>query len=185
MVKIVVAGNATIDAIVSGNTEKIGNDTIAVTSDGTKVSFRIEDPPIRNAYKHRVNQNISQIVEPLWHRMQPGGGGYNSVTAMRHLSGIGNELELHYIDVSIPHHLIAKGLGRNGIIYHFFFERDVPVNAIIGVDGDRVVVKGYQLSRVEPDENKNQRTKEIIDGSDSILLNSVKDKGYMECYLAI
>jgi sugar/nucleoside kinase (ribokinase family) len=184
MVKIVIAGNATIDAIVHGKAKKISRDMIEVSSEDVRERFRIEDPPIKSGYKHRVNQNIVQKVEALWHRMQPGGGGYNSGTAIRNLPDIGSELELHYVDVSIPHHLIEKGLRKSEITSHFFFERDVPVNAIISFDGDRVIFKGYQLGRVEPDESKIRDIRRIIKDSDSLLVSGVKDTLYLESYIA-
>ncbi len=185
MLKITVAGNATIDALIEGEVVTALYDTITVESDGVKETFRVEDPPVEQGRKHRINQNIVEKVLSLWHRMLPGGGGYNSVTGMRQLEDIGSELELSYLDVSIPHHLVQKELRRAGIDPHFFWQRDIPFNAIIGWKGDKFVLKGPALGRVEPDEEHIAEAREVISGSDSLLINSVKDPRYLEKYVEI
>ncbi len=181
--KIAVAGNATIDAIILGEARIIGEDAVQVVSDGKSEVFQIEDPPVRPGFKHRVNQNIAQKVAALWHRMQPGGGGYNSIIAMQNLPGIDAELALTYIDVSIPHHLIQRGLDAHNIAAQFFLERDVPYNAIVEIGGDRSIFKGPSLGRVAPDEEQARRIERIICGNDALLITGVKDVGYYETYI--
>lgn len=183
MSKITVAGNATIDAIILGEGEIIRENTVRVTSFGRSEMFRVEDPPIRRGYKHRVNQNVAQKVEGLMHLMQPGGGGYNCATAMCNIPDVGAELELTYIDVSIPHHLINKGLDEYNINQQFFLQRDVPYHAVVGVDGDRIIFKGPGLGRVDPDEKQIKKIERIVSESDSLLIVGVKDPHYYGQYI--
>lgn len=145
--------------------------------------FKVEDPPIRQGHKHRVNQNISEKVSHLWHCYKPGGGGYNSVMAMRNLPDIKEELELTYFDVSTPVSLIVKKLREKSIDSRFFYQREVPVNAIIGWREDKIVLKGPQLGRVEPDEKDAIEIIGAIQKSDVFLANSIKDPKYFEIYL--
>jgi len=184
-VKIVVAGNATLDLIIEGSVSVIGDNTVIVDSRGILESFRVEDPPIRPGHKHRVNQNIGEKVMPLWHCAQPGGGGYNSATAMQRLPEIEKEIDLAYIDVSTPRPLNIKGLREYGVDPHFFYERDVPANAILKWMGDKITLKGPQLGRVDPNRDHIEEVKKLLSGADAFLINSFKDSGYVDEFIRL
>jgi len=181
---IVVVGNATLDAYVQGEVT-VSKKSVSISSGDTVEKFFVEDPPIRAGHKHRVNQNIEQKIRPLLHYYRPGGGGYNSVTAISNLPNIKKELELFYMDVSNVDQLIANGLKQHNINSHFFFQRDIPVNAIIGYRKDKIILKGPQLGRVEPDEDDIKVIYSAISKSDALLINSIKDTKYLEQYLKI
>lgn len=95
---VVVGGNATLDSLIQG-VVRVDGPRITITSGNATEFFEIEDPPIRPGYKHRVRQDIGERTKGLLHQIKPGGGGYNSVTALRRLSNTA-ELDLAYVDVS-------------------------------------------------------------------------------------
>lgn len=187
--KIVVGGNATLDVFVLENARSsitIEDKKVRIVAEnGEIVEFRVEDPPIKAGRKHRVNQNIAEAVKPLWHRFEPGGGGYNSVVAMRKLPWIGSDLALTYIDVSIPAPLIVEGLKGCDIDSHFFYQRGIPINLIIGCREDKIILKGPQLGRVEPVEKNIREAEKCMYKSNALLINSWKDPRYVEEYIKI
>jgi|TARA_Y100000310_G_scaffold343750_1_gene452836 sugar/nucleoside kinase (ribokinase family) len=182
--KIVVVGNATLDVLVRG-TISIEEDSIIIAADGIVQTFHVEDPPIRAGHKHRVNENIAQKVRSLWHRIEPGGGGFNSATSIKKIPSIGADLDLIYMDVSTPDPLIVESLRAHYIQSHFFYQRDVPVNAVIGWRDDKIVLKGPQLGRVQPDQRLILEAADLISGSNAILVNSIKDPKYFDEYFRI
>ena len=199
--RIVVGGNATLDYIVDGSIYVQGEkeDTVIVDSQGMVEKFKVADPPIRPGFKHRVNRKLDQDVMELWHCVKPGGGGYHSVTAMQSLPGTENvELDLVYMDVSEPHVKNIKGLQKYGVKFHFFYQREVPVNAILGWRDDKITLKGPQLDRVEPSNTHIGELEGLLSGSafrvrepvdfpvvNAVLVNSFKDPAYAEQILRI
>ena len=121
--KIVVAGNGALDIYVQGKVVVNGPNVTVSSSDGM-AEFRVEDPPITSGKKHRVDENIGDTVNAsnLWIRHVPGGGGFNSIVALRQLEPDSSKLNLTYVDVSIPHISVMEGLRRQRIdrSYHFW-----------------------------------------------------------------
>lgn len=183
--KIVVAGNATLDVFIR-ETTSIDHDRIVISSeDGKVVELQVEQPPILPGGKYRVNQDLAKAVRQLWHRYAPGGGGYNSVLAIRNLPDIESDIDLVYIDVSTPDDLIIQELRHHNISPHFFFRRDVPYNLVIGWRDDKIILKGPQLGRVKPTKTSIEDAEKIIHDSDATLINSIKDPKYFDEYLKI
>ncbi|MFH2027997.1 MAG: hypothetical protein ABIJ08_02585 [Nanoarchaeota archaeon] len=181
--RIIVAGNATIDAFVF-DPFTVSDDGINlhVQSDWVTESFRVDDAPVKLGYKHRVNQPLDMKVMGLKHQNRPGGGGYNSISAISELR-LNWSPHLIYIDVSYAHMLITRGLRENGITHHFFEQRPVPTNIILGGREDKILLKGPQLGRVDPDEEHVLTIADLLKGADSMLINSVKDPGFVSQYI--
>lgn len=193
--KIVVAGNVAMDAIIDGKAEiSADRSSVKIISpakevkvdpfDRVTIEFQVEDPPITEGHKHRVGQALEERVEVLWHKRTPGGGGYHSVTGMRTFYEP-EKLGLVYIDVSSSNRIINQGLAAKRVRSHFFGERDVPLNAIIGGRGDKIILKGPHLGRFSPSPSEIEEAELHIEGSNAVLINSVKDKGYVEGYIGI
>ncbi|MBI2657661.1 carbohydrate kinase family protein [Candidatus Woesearchaeota archaeon] len=178
---VVVGGSATLDSLIQGIV-RVNGPRITIEYDNAIEHFDVEDPPIRAGHKHRVSQDIGERTRGLLHRIKPGGGGYNSVTALRRLSSTA-ELDLDYVDVSVQDSLVVEGLERYGINYHFFGLRPVPTNAVIGSREDKIVLKGPKLGRIELDAGHRLLIYGLTNSSDAVFLNSAKDKGFVECFL--
>ncbi len=186
MKKIVVAGNATLDVFISEKPQIEDGNVNFESRKGELVEFIINNPPTTlKGKKVRVEQNLAQDVRPLTHRYEPGGGGYNSIISMRQIMGIGEQLDLMYIDVSIPDSLVMNKLRNLNIDSRFLFQREIPVNLVIGYREDKLILKGPQLGRVSPTEIHLQALEKAIIQSDSFLANSIKDPLYMEQYLKL
>lgn len=183
--KIVVAGNATSDAFILGTTEISEDGSSVLISSGTKnIDFQVDDPPIRKGHKHRVGQALEERIQGLWHMLEPGGGGYNSVIAMRNCYSQ-EELELVYLDVSTPTKLVTQKLNVKDVRSHFFCERPVPLNVILNGREDKITLKGPHLGRYSPSRSEMQEAEVHINDSDAVLINSVKDVKYVEGYTEI
>ncbi len=58
--------------------------------------------PLRYGYKHRTDVDVEQHIRGLWNILKPGGGGYNTATSIKRRTDIAINLDLAYVDVSIP-----------------------------------------------------------------------------------
>ena len=96
-----------------------------------------------------------------------------------------SELELLYMDVSNVDPIIMQRLRNEEIDSHHYVQREVPINLILNYDGDKIVLKGPQLGRVAPLDIQRREAERRIIGSDALLINSVKDPGFVEAYIQI
>jgi hypothetical protein len=185
-VKITVAGNATLDVFVD-SVPRITSSKVEFTDAlGHTVEFMLQDPPKNlQGKKVRVNQNLASEVRTLTHHYESGGGGYNSVMAIRNLEIIGKLFTLQYFDVSNPDRTVAMPLREAGILYRFFYDRDLPVNIIVGHREDKLILKGPTMGRVSPRAETVRDIGDLLHGSDSMLINSLKDPNYFEEYLRV
>jgi sugar/nucleoside kinase (ribokinase family) len=186
--KITVYGNATLDAHVVGPHKIIGEDRVIISDGLHEMTLQVDNPPIFEDRKTRVNQRLDQVVGQLLHRYQPGGGGLNSVLKLREMHKSGNApqgagLDLVYIDVSDPHRYAIRRLRKEKIGSNFLYEREIPVNVVLGVGSDRLVLKGPSLGRLEPDDDVSWEIAEHIKNSNAVLVNSAKDPKYAEIFI--
>jgi sugar/nucleoside kinase (ribokinase family) len=180
-----VAGNGTLDAILSGNV-RVESSTLIVTSEEGGGEFAIENPPVKPGKKLKTNEDLAEIIisSNLWHKYVPGGGGFNSSRALRELEG--ENLDLSYIDVSKPNKLFAEGLRKLQLYdSHHFWRRDMPTNVILKYKGDRLILKGAQAREYSPLIDHWQQTNHYMSGKDALFVNSIKDKDYVEMYMDI
>ena len=65
---MVIAGNATLDAYITGNYKIFENNPnkIRITSGRYSKVFEVLDGPIRSGYKHRLDiENVEQVLRGL------------------------------------------------------------------------------------------------------------------------
>lgn len=184
---LAVAGNGTLDVLIEGMVSVKGPNITIWSENAGIAEFVVEDPPVERGQKHTVNENIGDILigSGLWHRYAPGGGGFNTLTALRDLQE--NEgLWLAYLDVSKPTSSTMEALRRLGMYdSHHFWRRDMPTNVIVGFEGDRIVLKSPQRRKYSPLDMDGERAEHYIKTKDGLLINSVKDPGYVELYIRI
>lgn len=181
-----MAGNATLDAFVH-ELPNISKDSVKFNDRlGQIIEFKFTKPVSNlSGKKVRVEQNLGSEVRTLTHHYEPGGGGYNSVVAMRNLETIGKLLTLSYLDVSNPDRLVVRPLRSQDITPRFFYERDIPVNLVIGQRRDKLILKGPTLGRVSPSAETVRDIEDLVHNADSMLINSLKDPAYFEEYVRI
>jgi sugar/nucleoside kinase (ribokinase family) len=182
---IIVAGNGTLDAMLSGDVQ-INGSTIIVSSEEGLGEFTVENPPVKPGKKFKTNEDLAEIIisSNLWHRYVPGGGGFNSSRALRELER--DNLDIAYIDVSKPNKLFAEGLRKLQIYdSHHFWQRDMPTNVVLSYKKDRLILKGAQARAYSPLIDHRDQAYHSIKGKDALLINSIKDKNYVSMYLDI
>lgn len=180
--KLVVAGNATLDAHIHGKVYEDGN-SIAVISDGIKKTFEVVDGPIKYGYKHRTKVGVEQHIRGLWNMLKPGGGGYNTATSIKRRMDIATKLDLAYVDVSSPDELVLQSLRELGISPYFFGLRPIPVNAVLGGREDKILLKGPMLPRVILHEENKATIDNIVQGAKAAAINSAKDESLVEAII--
>lgn len=201
--RIIVFGNGTLDIYVVAEVQ-IGvsrdvndnviaeNAKVSIKSDWGSAEFIVEDPPIVPGNKHRVNEDLETIVmgSGLLHRYAPGGGGINTITALKQLQDghelLSIDLDLTYLDVSNPDWRVVEGLRRAEITKtYYFWRREMPTNLVLKLEDDRIVLKGPQLRRYSPRPSDAERIEQYVAGSDALFINGAKDQGYVELFIQI
>ncbi|MBS3105095.1 hypothetical protein J4234_02465 [Candidatus Woesearchaeota archaeon] len=180
--KLVIAGNATLDAHIDGKVYEDGNN-ITVVSDGVKKIFEVVDGPIRYGYKHRTKADVEHSIRGLWNMLKPGGGGYNTATSIKRRMDIATKLDLSYVDVSSPDELVLQSLREVGISPYFFGLRPIPINAILGGREDKIILKGPMLPRVNLLEEHKVAIDDIVREANGVAINSAKDEGLVEAMI--
>lgn len=182
---LAVAGNGTLDIIIEGIVS-VDGPNIEVKSYSGVAEFVVMDPPVERGQKHTVNENIGDIVirSNLWHRYVPGGGGFNTLRALRDIQEEG--IQLAYLDVSNPTSSTMESLRKLQVYdSHHFWRREIPTNAILGYGGDRIVLRSPQMVIYSPREIDWKGAEHYIEDKDALLINSVKDPDYVELYIDI
>src|SRR3989344_5203531 len=109
--KIVVAGNATLDAHLEGIVRIEQPNRVVVTSGDNsyyfKRVFEIEDGPITPGYKHRVKIDITayprgleDYIRGLKNQLMPGGGDINTSTSLMNRADFDSDISIIFLDMS-------------------------------------------------------------------------------------
>lgn len=177
--KILVAGNATIDEFIDGSF-KSQDGQITIKCEGFHRTLTLVDPPFRAGYKHRVDVDVEKAIHGLKVQPRPGGGGINAVVSMFNRAPHETYLDFSYVDMSSIHPLIQEHLETLGINYNFFDHRPVPVNIIMGTRDDKLTLKGPLLPRQQLTDGNKRTIDALVDGSNAIFGNGLKDDSLAE-----
>jgi len=178
-IKILVAGNATIDEFVDGSF-KNQDGQITIKCEGFHRTFTLIDPPFKPGYKHRIDVDVEKAIHGLKVQPKPGGGGINSAVSMFNRAPHETYLEFNYVDMSEIHTLIQAHLDNLGINYQFFGYRSVPFNIIMGTRDDKLTLKGPMLPRAQLAEKNKITIDSLVDSSNAIFGNGLKDDSLAE-----
>lgn len=185
--RIVVAGNATIDVIVDEHYDvDEGRTAVTISNEETGVQETVEvmDPPIVPGGKFRIDHPLGGLSRPFWTRDTAGGGGVNSVLAIRQEKGLSGELELSYVDMSQTDPLVVRRLRENTVQEYFMNKREIPINLVIGTGReDKIILKGPSLRREQLLPYEQDELEQRLRGSDGLLINSVKDPTFAEALI--
>ena len=173
-IKILVAGNATIDQFVYGKFRSEG-DRVTLICEGFDRTFDLVDPPFKTGYKHRIDVDVENAIYGLKTQSRPGGGGINLAISMFNRAPHETYLQINYVDMSQEHPLIREHLDNLGINYRFLGHRPVPVNIVMGTRDDKVTLKGPMLPRESLTDSDRKTIETLVEGSDVACGNGLKD----------
>ena len=193
--KIVVAGNATLDAHLEGIVRIEQPNRVVVTSvDNSyyfKRVFEIEDGPITPGYKHRVKIDITayprgleDYIRGLKNQLMPGGGDINTSTSLMNRADFDSDISIIFLDMSQRETLLVTHLNQLGIQHHFFNYRPVPVNAIIGGRDDKLILKGPMLPREKLRDEDKGVIDRLVEDVQGVVINSAKDESFVDALIS-
>ena len=194
--KLVVVGHATVDATVDESILSVDFSSVVLQKDGRRLVIMVEGGSIAPRGKYYVAQGVSFRNELL--EFSPeigyGGGGINSVLALKHFAT--NDDELNYADFVKPHlrrpkrmnspssqelsetgdEPIHDGLdldehlrGR-GIQAYFANLIPLPFHLVFPYKDDRVIIRS---KRNEIPDNYEAMLKTSLDHATGVLFNSL------------
>ena len=183
--QVLVAGNATIDALVEGKVVRVSDDHVRVVRRGKVRDFYVVDGPIVEGYKHRTDiRDMEAHIRGLKVELGGGGGGFNTITSMIDRAEHNSEVSGFYMDISDGDPLITEQLDRRSIKYDFFSHRPVPTNAILGIDrDDKIILKGRTLDRKDVTAKDIESIDSAVSSSNLVSLNGVKDVSFAEALI--
>ncbi len=187
--KVLVVGNATIDAYLKSVSYQIKDNTAHLKDENSGIETKIECvEELRSGGKHFAKQHLYFALQGFSYEERFGGGGVNSV---RELSAIVN-WDISYLDMSTPSldtskpgRTLAGYLAKLGITPIFLSTRPIPLNLVLGTRHDKIVLKSPLLQQVELWE-KQSDLQSLLSfivhglGYNAILFNSVKDVSLAE-----
>ena len=183
MKKLLVLGNAALDGIVNKEVfVNIHSDDVFLSYDNERLKLSVVGGPIKPGGKYNAMGCFREQVVGLPFDEQFGGGGYNSVMALKKITTD----DVYYLDLStpsldsvVPGTSLANRLSASGIFPCFISARPMPFNVVLGSRADKIIIK----SKVEPPilgEYHYPTINHLMQICDGVLFNSLKEEALVE-----
>jgi sugar/nucleoside kinase (ribokinase family) len=163
------AGNAAKDVFIDGAVPKVVGDRLMIKVGGDSWPCH----PLGAVYPGAkvAVEGLDRALARFATRITFGGGALNSLRAA-HLAMPG--VPVRYVDSSFPDPDLVRSLAGFPVQMRFLESREVPLNFVFALDGDKLIAKEPLIPVGELTSRQSDDLEWLLE-SDSVLANSVKD----------